>query len=78
MARRGWLTPDQPMCLVALSALSNKKRIYKGYGNRSGISLSSLTHEAGSPWDVTVKQSGTGSVISNDLIEDFYRQLASR
>ena len=53
-------------------------QVFKGYGRRSGISLSSLTHEPGTPWSITVKQSGIGAVISNDLIEDHYRRLATR
>ena len=50
-------------------------QVWKGYGNRTGISLSSLTHQPGTPWDITVKQSGLGAVISNDLIEDYYHRL---
>jgi len=53
------------------------EQVWKGYGGRSGISLSSLTHEPGSPWYITIQQSGRGAVISNDLIEDHYRRLAS-
>ena len=60
------------------SEVSTITQVLKGYGRRSGISLSSITHEAGSPWSVTVKQAGVGAVISNDLIEDFYRRLASK
>jgi uncharacterized phage-associated protein len=52
------------------------KQVWSGYGKRSGISLSSLTHEPGTPWYITINQSGRGSVISNDLIEDYYRRLA--
>jgi uncharacterized phage-associated protein len=59
------------------SEISTMDQVFSGYGKRSGISLSSLTHEPGTPWSVTVKQSGIGSVISNDLIEDYYRRLAA-
>jgi uncharacterized phage-associated protein len=59
------------------SETSTLAQVFEGYGKRSGISLSSLTHEPGSPWSVTVKQSGIGAVISNDLIEDHYRRLAA-
>lgn len=54
------------------------EQVWSGYGNRSGVSLSSLTHESGTPWDITVKRYGMGSVISNDLIEDHYRRLATK
>jgi uncharacterized phage-associated protein len=60
------------------SEISTMEQVFAGYGKRSGVSLSSLTHEPGSPWDVTVKQSGIGSVISNDLIEDYYQRLAAK
>jgi uncharacterized phage-associated protein len=64
------------------AALDAKERniveqVWKGYGHRSGVSLSSLTHEPGSPWSITVQQSGVGAVISNDLIEDYYSRRAS-
>lgn len=53
-------------------------QVFEGYGNRSGVSLSSLTHEPGTPWSITVAQSGIGAVISNDLIEDYYRRRAAQ
>ena len=51
-------------------------QVWRGYGRRTGISLSSLTHEPGTPWSLTVRDSGIGAVISNDLIEDYYRRMA--
>jgi uncharacterized phage-associated protein len=59
------------------SEASTMNQVFKGYGRRSGISLSSLTHEPGTPWSLTVQQSGIGAVISNDLIEDYYRRRAA-
>jgi uncharacterized phage-associated protein len=59
------------------SEVSTIEQVFKGYGRRSGISLSSLTHEPGTPWSQTVQQSGIGAVISNDLIEDYYRRRAA-
>jgi uncharacterized phage-associated protein len=56
---------------------STIEQVWKGYGGRTGISLSSLTHEPGTPWSITVQQTGHGSIISNDLIEDFYRRRAA-
>jgi uncharacterized phage-associated protein len=53
-------------------------QVWNGYGHRSGISLSTLTHEPGTPWSLTVKDSGLGAVISNDLIEDYYRRKATQ
>jgi uncharacterized phage-associated protein len=54
------------------------RQVWQGYGRRSGISLSSLTHEPGTPWAITVQQSVLGAVISNDLIEDHYRRLGAQ
>ncbi|MBT1689238.1 Panacea domain-containing protein [Dawidia soli] len=49
--------------------------VYKGY---SGPQLSTLTHEAGSPWDITWNKNGgkhqASTFIPNDLIATFYRQ----
>lgn len=67
--------PERPTGFDA-AELSTIEQVWGGYGKRSGVSLSSLTHEPGSPWDITVKQSGLGSVISSDLIEDYYQRLA--
>jgi uncharacterized phage-associated protein len=60
------------------SEISTITQVLAGYGKRSGISLSSLTHEPGTPWSITVEQSGVGAVISNDLVEDYYRRQAKR
>jgi uncharacterized phage-associated protein len=43
------------------------------YGKYSGIALSSMTHQVGTPWDVTCRQQGQRAAISNDLIENFYK-----
>lgn len=47
--------------------------VYKGY---SGPALSRLTHAPGTPWYKTWNDHGHYSIISNDLIEDHFRQLA--
>ena len=49
------------------------RQVYDKYGKKSGVALSSLTHIAGSPWDITVnKLDGMGGAISNNLIEEYY------
>lgn len=53
------------------------KQVYKLYGQKSGIELSRLTHQSGSPWDQTYEPGSFGLTISNDLIEDHYRQMAA-
>lgn len=50
-------------------------QVWKKYGHMTGIQLSSLTHQPGTPWDITIKKYGRGSVIPDDLIEEHYKQL---
>jgi uncharacterized phage-associated protein len=52
-------------------------QVYKAYGKRTGIQLSALTHQPGTPWADTWKPNFLGLAISNDLIADHYRQLAN-
>lgn len=51
--------------------------IWNSYGKLSGIQLSNLTHEPGSPWHVTWEQAqGRKNVdISDELIRDYFRSL---
>jgi len=47
--------------------------VVRVYGPMSGIELSRLTHLPQSPWSRTWEYLGQSSVISNDLIEQYYR-----
>lgn len=49
-------------------------QVYEKYGDFSGVYLSMLTHEKGSPWEIT--WSSGKRVISNDLIAFFFQKLA--
>lgn len=53
------------------------KQVYRLYGHLNGIQLSGLTHQAGTPWDLTWTNGERNSAISNDLITEHYRRLAS-
>jgi uncharacterized phage-associated protein len=49
--------------------------VYKSYRDFSGIALSSMTHEAGTPWSIVWEQNGEcNAVISNDIIEEHYSE----
>jgi uncharacterized phage-associated protein len=48
------------------------------YGPHDGIVLSSSTHQQGSPWEQTWSRVGKNAVISNDLIEHFYRGILTQ
>jgi len=51
-------------------------RVARNYGKHSGVTLSSATHKPGTPWSVTWGMGdGKNSVISNDVIEEFYDRL---
>lgn len=45
------------------------------YGDKTGITLSAITHQSGTPWDKTWNSSGKNAVISNDVIETHYAEL---
>lgn len=50
--------------------------IWKVYGGFSGIELSAMTHEEGTPWDIVWNKRGgknaKGAIIPNGLIRDHY------
>ncbi len=51
------------------------RMIYDLYGHLSALKLSSITHKAGSPWDLTYERGSFGIPISNDLIQSHYESL---
>lgn len=67
--RCGQETYDQAECELI-------REVYDKYGMHPGPALSALTHQPGSPWHITWSKSGKNGIISNDLIESHYRQLA--
>lgn len=48
--------------------------VVEKYGNLSGIALSSLTHQSGTPWD-RMYEDGANNEIPDDLIEAHYKKL---
>ena len=51
-------------------------KIREVYGTFSGVKLSAITHETGTPWNQVVldrKTFGRGVVIPNSLIEKYYK-----
>lgn len=48
-------------------------KIYNHYGHLTGIQLSSLTHQAGSPWDRVYQDGVPGIEIPQDLIREHYK-----
>lgn len=48
------------------------EEVYRDY---SALELSSLTHQADTPWDITRRKHGIGAIIPNELIRKHYRGL---
>jgi len=53
------------------------KEVYDVYGKYDGLVLSALTHQPNTPWDIVWRSNGRSATISNDLIENHFRSLAS-
>lgn len=53
------------------------QQVYDIYGYLSGPRLSLLTHQQGSPWEVSCQLNEFWPVISNDIIEDYYQRQAT-
>lgn len=53
------------------------KQTFNVYGRKSALDLSYLTHMEGTPWMDISGGEGSGEVIPNDLIDDYYKQLIS-
>jgi len=53
------------------------EQVYTKYSRLSGLALSSLTHQSGTPWHTTRSLHGEGKVIiPSDIIEDYYSRYA--
>lgn len=60
---------------VELDLVQQVNELYGGY---SGILLSQITHADGSPWHKIWTMHGKQAIISNELIKDYYKNLAER
>ena len=50
--------------------------VFDKYGHLDGITLSYLTHQAGSPWSQVYQEGARSIKIPNSLIAEYYRELA--
>ncbi len=50
--------------------------VFEIYGKLSGIQLSELTHQPGTPWSVTWNHAGKNALIPNDLVRDHYQAMS--
>lgn len=57
-------------------------KIWNVYGSYSGSQLSTMTHQRGTPWDITWNEGGGSSTnscqINNQLLRDYFVKLAHK
>ena len=53
-------------------------QVYQNYGHMSGLRLSAMTHEIGTPWDSTYHEFGQNAVISKSLIKQHFLERYDR
>jgi uncharacterized phage-associated protein len=70
--------PFAPPAMFDATEQSVIKDVARIYGRADGVTLSAATHQPGTPWSVTWSNQGKNAVISNDMIEGFYRWLLSQ
>lgn len=51
------------------------KLIWNAYKHLSGLQLSTLTHQDGTPWQKTYNPDSYHKIISNKLIESYYKEM---
>ncbi|MCS1417467.1 MAG: hypothetical protein M2R46_05222 [Verrucomicrobia subdivision 3 bacterium] len=53
------------------------QEVVDAYLEYSGIVLSAITHQEGTPWEVTCREFGDGCIIPNEVIKRHYKKLAA-
>ena len=51
------------------------EQVYEGYSDLTGIQLSQLTHAEGTPWHEVWNETGSNSIIPDELIKEHYRDI---
>lgn len=70
--------PYAPPASFDQNEIAVMKEVARIYGRADGVTLSAATHQPGTPWSVTWNNQGQNAVISNDMIEGFYRWILSQ
>ncbi|MCS1409367.1 MAG: hypothetical protein M2R45_02548 [Verrucomicrobia subdivision 3 bacterium] len=52
------------------------QKVVDAYRGHSARLLSTITHEEGTPWDITRRKFGDGCIIPNTMIKEHYKKLA--
>ena len=58
--------------LFGKEQLETVEFVVGAYRKYTALQLSDLTHEKDSPWDITRRNHGIGSIIPNNLIQEYY------
>lgn len=59
-------------------ALDLLDEVWAAYSHLSGLQLSSLTHQDGTPWHETIRTKGQNALIDEDLIREHFQELAAK
>lgn len=70
--------PDNDREELTADALALIKAVYDTYGEYSGIQLSNMTHQPGTPWSEAWNERGRNSTISNEAIRNHYQEISRR
>lgn len=49
--------------------------VLESYGQLGGLQLSSLTHQDGTPWSITIDKKGQNALIDSSLIEEHFTSI---
>ncbi len=52
------------------------EEVVEAYRSYTALDLSEITHRSGTPWEIVYRTYGEGAIIPNELIRDYYRELA--
>lgn len=52
------------------------EEVVEAYRNYTALDLSEITHRSGTPWAFVYRTYGEGAIIPNELIRDYYHELA--
>lgn len=70
--------PSAPPVSFDDTEMAVMRDVARIYGRADGITLSSATHQPGTPWSVTWSNQGQNAEISDDMIEGFYRWILAQ
>ncbi|NUB44909.1 SocA family protein [Fertoebacter nigrum] len=66
-------SPDEPV--VDAQTKGFLENVFNAYGHMSGIALSSLTHQSGTPWQQVYQEGVYNKAIPDQLIKQHYDEL---